>query len=55
MSMPLSRIGSYSHIYIGVTYRCLGLTCTSYIGILCHDICILAIRKVDTGLLDVVT
>ncbi|KHF98075.1 Envelope glycoprotein [Gossypium arboreum] len=27
----------------------------TYIGILCHDICILTIPKVHTGLLDVVT
>ncbi|KHG29123.1 hypothetical protein F383_35476 [Gossypium arboreum] len=26
--MPLSQIGSFSHTYIGVTYRCHGLTRT---------------------------
>ncbi|KHG10079.1 Cysteine--tRNA ligase [Gossypium arboreum] len=36
-------------------YRCHGLTRTSHIGILCHDICILAIPKVHTGLSYVVT
>ncbi|KHG19001.1 hypothetical protein F383_26281 [Gossypium arboreum] len=55
--MPLSQTGSYSYTYIGGTYRCQrikrGLTRThismpwsnrtSHIGILCHDICILAI------------
>ncbi|KHG12540.1 hypothetical protein F383_19362 [Gossypium arboreum] len=44
--MPLSQTRSYSYTYIGVTYRCHGLTCTSHIEILCHDICILAILKV---------
>ncbi|KHG18969.1 hypothetical protein F383_24207 [Gossypium arboreum] len=52
--MPLSQIGSYSHTYIRVTYRCHGLTRTSHTGIICHDICILAIPKIHTGLSDVV-
>ncbi|KHF97275.1 hypothetical protein F383_35067 [Gossypium arboreum] len=51
--MPLSQTGSYSHIYIRVIYRCHSLTRTSHIGILCHDICILTIPKVHTGLSDV--
>ncbi|KHG19222.1 hypothetical protein F383_24288 [Gossypium arboreum] len=50
--MPLSQTGSYSYTYIRVTYRCYGLTPTSHIGILCHDICILTIPKVHTGLSD---
>ncbi|KHG30075.1 hypothetical protein F383_02783 [Gossypium arboreum] len=53
--MPLSQTGSYSHTYIRVTYRCNGLTPTSHIRILCHDIYILAIPKVHTGLSNVVT
>ncbi|KHG20226.1 hypothetical protein F383_09717 [Gossypium arboreum] len=53
--MPLSQTGSYSHTYIRVIYRCHGLTRTSHNGILCHDIFILAIPKVLTELLDVVT
>ncbi|KHG17453.1 hypothetical protein F383_22627 [Gossypium arboreum] len=53
--MPLSQTGSYSHTYIGVTYRCHSLTRTSHIRILCHDICILAIPKVHTGLSNIIT
>ncbi|KHG27566.1 Cysteine--tRNA ligase [Gossypium arboreum] len=36
-------------------YQCHGLTCTSHIRILCHDICILVIPKVHTGLSDVIS
>ncbi|KHF98486.1 hypothetical protein F383_37541 [Gossypium arboreum] len=43
--MSLSHTGSYSHTYIRVIYRSHGLTRTSHIGILCHDICILDIHK----------
>ncbi|KHG04786.1 Multifunctional CCA [Gossypium arboreum] len=67
--MPTSQTWSYmlSHINATVSdrvlhehiYRCQstrrGLTRTSHIGILCHDICILAIPKVHTGLSDAVT
>ncbi|KHG23305.1 hypothetical protein F383_08442 [Gossypium arboreum] len=45
ISMPLFQPGSYLHTYIGITYRCHGLTYTSHIRILCHDICILTIPK----------
>ncbi|KHG26028.1 Centromere/kinetochore zw10 [Gossypium arboreum] len=48
--MPLSQTILFAHIY-----RCHGLTCTSHIGILCHDICILANPKVHMGLLNIVT
>ncbi|KHG06690.1 hypothetical protein F383_33570 [Gossypium arboreum] len=47
--MPLSQTRSYSHTYIGVIYQCHGLTRTSHIEILCHDIRILAIPKVHRG------
>ncbi|KHG17829.1 hypothetical protein F383_21740 [Gossypium arboreum] len=48
--MPLSQTGSYrNHISISWSYS------HTYIGILCHDICILAIPKVHTRLSDVVT
>ncbi|KHG13664.1 hypothetical protein F383_17352 [Gossypium arboreum] len=36
-------------------YRCRGLTRTSHIRILCHDICILVIHKIHIGLSNVVT
>ncbi|KHG19543.1 hypothetical protein F383_24577 [Gossypium arboreum] len=36
--MPLSQIGFCSHTYIGITYRCHGLTRISYIVITYHHI-----------------
>ncbi|KHG17142.1 hypothetical protein F383_23154 [Gossypium arboreum] len=61
--MPQSQTGSCWHTYIEVTYRCQrinmvllahiyrchGLTHTSHIKILCHDICILLFLRFIRG------
>ncbi|KHG18518.1 hypothetical protein F383_26005 [Gossypium arboreum] len=57
--MPLFQTGSTRIKYDVITYRCQctrrGLTREHISEILCHDICILDIPKVHTGLSDVIT